>query len=195
MSERIQNVRQQEWNGIKFRSSLEAETAKTLDALGIPYRYEQRKIILQESFHCPYQKDKVRACTYMPDFEIGTSIMLECKGFETPEWKIKKKLLYKYLMENEPGTCFYQIHDAKKSLLQSLDHNWQYLGYAIQVTPKPKKKATVSDVSASVLYDSIEQAMQSLNLKGRPIGPILRSLTGKTQYIYDYNWKLVKINL
>lgn len=190
MSERIVNVHEQEYKGKKFRSTLEAQTAKTLDALGIPYRYEERKIVLQEGFRSPFQKDKVRAITYTPDFEIGSSILLECKGFETPEWKIKKKLLFKYLEENEPGVCFYQIHDTRKQLLLMLDHNWAYLGFAVEVTSKPKKGE-----SQTWLFDSIEEAMECLSLKGKNIGPILKSLTGEKQWVYNYNFKLVKIRL
>ena len=141
MSERIQNVNHQEsieYNGKKFRSSLEIQTAKVLDSLGIPYLYEERKIILQDKFRSPHQKEMVRALTYQPDFMIGP-IMLECKGFETPEWKIKKKLLFKWLLDNEPDTYFYQVHDAKKSLLEVLDKHWSMLGYAVRVTSKPTK--------------------------------------------------------
>lgn len=191
MSERIVNVKEADYNGIHFRSSLEAQTAKTLDEMGIPYSYEERKLELFEGFRTPFQKDKVRSITYTPDFEIGP-IMLECKGFETPEWKLKKKLLFKYLQENEPNTIFYQIHDARKSLLQVLEAHWQYLGYAIQVTPKPKKK---TEGQKATLFDSISQAMEALHLKGKNIGPILNSLTGKKEFIYNYNWKLFKLKL
>ena len=75
----------------------------------------------------------IRALTYKPDFIVGP-LMLECKGFETPEWKIKKKLVFKWLMENEPDTIFYQIHDARKQLLEALDAHWTYLGYCIEIT-------------------------------------------------------------
>ena len=193
MSERIQGISHYnvlEYNGRTYRSNLEIETAKTLDALGIPFAYEERKIVLQEGFRCKYQKDKVRELTYTPDFIIGP-IMLECKGFETPEWKIKKKLLFKWLQENEPDTIFHQIHDARKSLLQMLDSHLQYLGYAIRVTSKPTKKKP----STSKMYDSVAQAMDELGLTGKNIGPIFNSLTGKKEFIYDYNWKLIKIKL
>ena len=195
MSERILNVDHQEsieYSGKKFRSNLEAQTAKTLDELGVPYKYEERKIVLQEGFRCPYQKDKVRELTYRPDFEIGSSILIECKGFETPEWKIKKKLLFKWLMENEPGTCFYQIHDSKKQLLETLDHQWSYLGYAVKVTPKATRKVPNPQ---GRLYDSIDEAFEDLNLRGKPKGAILRSLTGKSPYVYGYSWELKKISL
>ena len=190
MSERIVNVHEADYNGRHFRSTLEAETAKTLDALGIPYAYEERKIELLEGFRSPFQKDKVRSITYTPDFIIGP-IILECKGFETPEWKLKKKLVFKWLQENEPSAIFYQIHDAKKSLLEMLDNHLTYLGLAVQVTSKGTKKQP----SETKLYESIDEAMVELKLKGKPKGAILRSLLGKTDYVYGYNWKLIKIKL
>ena len=194
MTERIQNLgdnRCLEYKGVKYRSQLEVKTAQVLDKLNISFSYEPRKLILQDGFRCPYQKDKVRALTYTPDFTIGP-IMLECKGFETPEWKIKKKLLFKYLTENEPDIIFYQVHDAGRHLLEALDPHLTYLGLCVEVSPKPKSRSSVSE---PVKYDSIREAMEELKLKGKPIGAILRSLTGKTQYVYGYNWKLVKLTL
>lgn len=203
MSEHIVGVSPREYNGKQFRSTLEAHTAETLDKMGVPWEYETKKIVLQEGFYCQYQKERVRAIEYTPDFIIGP-IMLETKGFETPDWKIKKKLLYKHLKENDPQAIFYMIKNDRQ-LLQSLDNHWQYLGYAIKVTPKSKtsKKAAfkastvVPKVSAlgSTLYDSISQAMDDLSLKGKPITPILRSLTGKTEYVYGYKWQLHKLKL
>lgn len=192
MSERIVNVNKEaDYGGRHFRSTLEAQTAKTLDELDIPYDYEERKIELFQGFKSPFQKEKVRSITYTPDFEIGP-IMLECKGFETPEWKIKKKLLFKWLMENEPNTLFYMIHDSRKQLLQVLDRHWAYLGYAVRVTPK---KPNTAQRGAATLFDSVEQALEVLNLRGKPIGSILRSLTGQTEFVYGYNWKLEKLKL
>lgn len=191
---RIQNVHPTDYQGQHFRSTLEAKTAETLDAMGVSYRYEERKITLQEGFRTPYQKDKVRAITYTPDFEIGP-LMLECKGFETPEWKIKKKMLFKYLAENEPETIFYQIKDNKKQLLTALDPHWQCLGYTFQVTPQPKKKSRVGsdDTATPLFFDSIQEAMSELHLNGKSIGAILASLTGKKEYVYGYNWKLKQL--
>jgi len=189
MTERILNVKETDYNGQHYRSTLEAETAKVLDSLGIPFQYEPRKITLQKGFRCPYQKDKVRDLTYTPDFIIGP-IMLECKGFETPEWKIKKKLLFKYLMENEPDMIFHQVHDARKSLLEVLDNHLTYLGLYVEVSPKPKKVKGQFYPDTLRKYDSILEAMHDLGLKGKPIGAILKSLTGKTQYVYGYEWKL-----
>lgn len=188
MSDRIQNVHAQEYNGRKFRSTLEAKTAEALDAMGIPYAYEERRIELLEGFRSPFQKDKVRSIYYIPDFIIGP-IMLECKGFETPEWKIKKKLVLKWLQENEPNTIFHQIHDAKKQLLEMLDNHLPYLDLAVQVTSKPTKKQP----STITQYSTIREAMSELNLKNKPIGAILRSLTGKNEYVYGYKWKIINL--
>lgn len=188
--ERIQNVKPKEWNGINFRSTLEVETAQALTALGIPYKYETRRIVLQEGFRSPYQKDKVIRITYKPDFKVGP-IMLECKGFETPEWRIKKKLVLKYLMEHEPDTIFCQTHDSKKDLLKALDKYWKALGFVVTVCSKPSKKKA----SECFRYDSISQAMDSLGLTGKNWGPIMSSLTGEREWVYNYHWQLTRITL
>ena len=62
-----------------------------------------------------------------------------------------------------------------------------------QKTQSTKEGASKSD--SSVLYDSVEQAMNELNLTGKPKGTILSSLVGKRDFVYNYNWDLVKITL
>lgn len=193
MSEHIVGVNPKEYNGKMYRSTLEADTARLLDEMGLPWEYETKKITLQDGFYCQYQKDKVRAIEYIPDFTIGP-IILETKGFETPDWKIKKKLLYKHLSENDPDAIFYMVKTPKQ-LLEALDKHWQYLGYYIEVWPKPKKMKGYSRIGTIKKFDSIEQAMQELGLKGKSITPILRSLTGRTEYVYNYSWKLKKLTL
>ena len=64
---RIQGTVPKEYKGIHFRSTLEADTAKTLDLLGVSYSYESRRITLLEGFRCSFQKDKVRAIHYIPE--------------------------------------------------------------------------------------------------------------------------------
>ena len=196
--ERIQGVTEKVYNGVKYRSTLEANTAEILDLLGLPFEYEKRRITLLEGFRCPFQKDKVRAITYTPDFIIGP-IMLECKGFETPEWKNKKKYIFKYLMEYEPATIFYEIKNCGRQLLQALDNHWTYLGYAIEVTPKPtvkkrRKKGKTIDESP-MLFDSVQQALHDLHLGGEVTNAILQCMIGKKDYKYGYSWKLKKISL
>ena len=189
MSEHIVGVEPKVYNGKKYRSTLEASTAQLLDSLGIPYEYETKKIVLQDGFYSPFQKDKVRQICYVPDFVIGP-ILLETKGFETPDWIIKKKLLFKYLMENEPDTIFYMVKNNKQ-LLECLDKHWAYLSYYIEVTSKPTKKQPAQ----TKRYDSIKEALADLNMQGRSMTPIIRSLINKVDYIYGYSWKLRKIEI
>lgn len=190
MSERIQGVHPKQYKGVQYKSTLEAETAETLDKLGLPINYEARKIVLLEGFRCQYQKNKVIGITYKPDFLVG-NIIIECKGFETPEWRNKKKYIFKWLMENEPNTPFYQTHNSHKDVLLALDNHWSYLGYAVQVTSKgsPKKP------SITKLYDSVAQAMSKLGLKGKNVGPVLRSMMGEKEWVYNHKWALKKLSL
>lgn len=193
MTGRIQGVTPKDYNGRHYRSTLEADTARTLDLLGIPFEYESQRITLLEGFKCPYQKDKVRAITYTPDFIIGP-IIIECKGFETPEWLLKKKYLFKYLMENDPDTIFYQIKDSRKSLLKALDSHWSYLGYAIEVSSKKRNHKDWKPVFTK-RYESVEESLHDLGLVGKSLGSILKSLTGKSEFVYGYKWKLIKVAL
>lgn len=188
MTERIQNVHPKEYNGIKYRSTLEADTAKVLSLLNIPFLYEDRKITLLEGFNCPYEETKVRAITYTPDFEIPLSnnrkLMIECKGFATPEWRNKRKYLFKYLMEKEPDTMFKEINNCRKDLLKALDNYWYDLGYYIETTDK---KGTVST------FSSVHEAINTFGLQGKPIGPILTCLTGSMKSTYKHSWQLKKV--
>ena len=189
MSTRIQGVTEKVYNGVKYRSTLEANTAEMLDKLGIPFRYEKVRYTLLESFRTPFQKDMVRSIKYTPDFFIGDTILIECKGFETPEWKQKKKYIFKYLMENEPDVVFHQTSDCKRSLLEALDMHFSYLGLAVQVTSKGTKR----NPPQTITFDSVKQAMEELDLTGKPVGSVLRSLIGEADHVYGYNWKLVPI--
>lgn len=193
-SGRIQGVSPKIYKGVKYRSTLEADTAQTLDLLGIPFKYEDRRITLLEGFDSKFQERKVTHITYTPDFEVG-NIILECKGFETPEWKIKKKLVYKYLEENEPNTKFYLVKDCRKSLMEALDENWTLLGYAIEVISKKRDPKDKKNPYFNAMFSSLEDAMTCLSLTGKSKGVIIHSLTKKREYVYGYKWKLTKISL
>lgn len=188
MSSRIQGVHPKEYNGVQYKSTLEAETARTLDKLGLPVNYEKKKISLLDGFRCPYQKNKVIGITYKPDF-ILDNIIIECKGFETPEWRNKKKYIYKYLMENEPNTLFYQTHNSHKDVLFALDKHWEHLGYVLQVTSRGTSKVP----STTRIFKSVAEAMCSLGLNGKNVGPIIKTMIGDKEWAYDYSWKLIKV--
>ena len=192
MSNRIKGVsskNKHEYNGVNYRSDIEKKTAMALDALNIQFEYETRKITLLEGFRCPYQTKKVESVTYTPDFIIG-NIYLECKGFETPEWKIKKKYFFKYLMENEPEMAFHQTHNATSDLLKALDPHFTSMGYMVMVMPAviPEGK-----MIRPARFDSIAQAIASFQLKNVQWGLILGALTGKRASAYGYKWMLLKL--
>jgi len=56
------------YKAIQFRSLLEARTAFILDYLGIEWKYEIEKYILNTGE------------SYIPDFFIGNKLLIECKG-------------------------------------------------------------------------------------------------------------------
>lgn len=193
MSTRIKNVSPKVYNGTTYRSTLEAETAKSLDLLGIPFKYESSKIMLLEGFYSKFQKRKVEQITYTPDFEVG-NIIIECKGYETPEWKLKKKLVFKYLEKNEPNKVFYQIYDSKRSLIRALDKHWTEMGYSIKVTSVKINKRTHTPVFEKI-FPSIEEAFDELNLTGRSETGVFNALAHLKDRAYQYKWELVKIFL
>lgn len=98
------NATKTEYNGIKFDSKLEARIYKGLMelksegyinfvALQVPYE-------LLEKYE-NVNGDKIRAINYKCDFVVidrnNRELIIDSKGFETPLFKIKKKLFeYKY---------------------------------------------------------------------------------------------------
>lgn len=189
MSEHIVGVEPTVYNGFKYKSKLEAETAETLDKMGISWEYESKTYTLQEGFYCQWQKRKVMEISYTPDFVIGP-VMIETKGWKTPDFKIKEKMFYKYLKENEPDAIYY-IVKSQKELLEALDRHWDYLGFYVEVTPKPQKNKPTQ----SYRFSSIAEALSAIHHESKSYATILRSLTGKVQYVFGYNFKLVKLKL
>lgn len=110
-NKKIINATINEYNGIKFRSKLESNTAKLLDKLNLKYEYESKKFILMPSFK--YNNETIRAISYKPDFKIG-NIIIECKGFPSDSWKIKRKLFMKELKEHYHEYFYKEIHSIKE---------------------------------------------------------------------------------
>jgi len=91
-----------EIDGIKFASKMEANRYTELKEMQRENKISnlelQPSFLLQESF--TRDKKKYRPIVYVADFryKIGDKVIVEdVKGFKTPEYKLKKKLLlYKY---------------------------------------------------------------------------------------------------
>jgi hypothetical protein len=95
-------------------------------------------------------------------------------------------------MEQEPDVIFYQVHDSRKELLKALDNHWAELGCAIHVTSKRDKK---NGECVSKLYDSVKEALADLGMPNKSFGMIMRSLTGKTEYVFGYKWQVKKLKI
>lgn len=175
--ERIQNVKPIEYNGIHFRSSLEGKVAKLLDVLGISYKYEPFRICLIKAFY--YNGNLQRDLTYKPDFIINDNIIIECKGFATPEWKIKKKVLLQYLDFNK-DFIFFEVHN-EKDLFNVLNECNYMIAKSIKVTDIKSNK--------SYIYDSISSALVSLGMQEKSTGNILSNIIGKRKSAYGYKWE------
>lgn len=115
-NKKVKNATITYYNGIKFRSKLEAECAKILDKEGVKYEYEPFKIELLPTFQ--YDGKTYRAWTYSPDFILYNNIMVEVKGWETDTWSIKKKMILKYIVDHDYSYEFYMIKNT--SQLQKL---------------------------------------------------------------------------
>lgn len=84
-----------------FRSNLEGNCAKMLEAENIQFGYETEKFVLQDKAKLDnpvLEKGKfvtsLRAITYTPDF-IGEDWIIETKGQRTPDFNIKWKMFLK----------------------------------------------------------------------------------------------------
>ena len=88
------------YKGIKFDSKMEMEYYKYL----LEY-WRPEEIILQPSFtlqkaFIDSRGKKQRAILYKSDFQLPDGSVIDVKGFETADFKIKKKLfLYKFAMK------------------------------------------------------------------------------------------------
>ncbi len=67
-----------------YKSSFEDKIAENLESRGAPFEYEQRKL----KYTVP-----ARVATYTPDFELQSGVIVEAKGWLTPEDRQKMLLV------------------------------------------------------------------------------------------------------
>lgn len=113
-NKKIKNATVTIYNGITFRSKLEAECAKILDEEGIKYQYEPFKIILLPTVK--YKNETFRAWTYTPDFVVFNNIIIEIKGYVADNYVNKRKMIVKYIIDHNYCYDFYEIHNKKQML-------------------------------------------------------------------------------
>lgn len=176
-NKKVTNATICESNGITFRSKLEYNISKALELCGLPYHYEERKFILQESFK--YKEDTIRAITYTPDF-IVDNVIIECKGFPTDSWKIKRKLFLNALSTKYKQYNYIEVYSVK-DLLDFIDMNNYFLHYNILV--KDLKDNFVGE------FNSLSEAVEALSIPISTKSNIRSCLLGNRSKAYGYIWE------
>lgn len=136
-NKKIKNAEKEEFNGIKFKSKIEAMVFKSLLQLGFNPEYEAHKFVLIDGFAptVPFYKadkdgvvknntKKIINITYTPDISFvtkdGTTVIIEVKGFSNDTYPIKEKL-FRALLEKEYPNYIFAFIKNKKQLLQLID--------------------------------------------------------------------------
>ncbi len=114
---KIRNATPLLYDGIQFRSKLEAYCYEKLKEAGLEFEYEQEKFTLMPGFKFTNRavemiKKKgekvydeayplVRAITYTPDFtNLKQNWIIECKGFPNLAFPLRWKLFKKHIVDN-----------------------------------------------------------------------------------------------
>ena len=105
----IKNATPTWYNGVKYRSKLEAKCAEILDKAGIAFEYESLKMELLPKF--VYMGKTYQPWTYKTDFIIFDDIILEVKGFKKADNYVnKRKMIMKHIVDNNLPYYFYEIY-------------------------------------------------------------------------------------
>lgn len=122
---KVKNATPTYYNGIKYRSKLEANCAKVLDEAGIEFQYEPFRMELLPKF--TYMGKTYLPWTYKPDFIIFNNVILEVKGFKQADNYVnKRKMILKHILDNNLSYGFYEIYSD--SHLRSLIGKYRRLG-------------------------------------------------------------------
>lgn len=121
----IKNATPTYYNGVKYRSKLEARCAEILDKANIPFEYESLKMELLPKF--VYMGKTYQPWTYKTDFIILNNVILEVKGFrQADNYVNKRKMILKHILDNNLPYYFYEIYSD--SHLRSLLGKYKKLG-------------------------------------------------------------------
>lgn len=110
---KVRNATRVIYDNINFRSKLEAYTYRRLKEEGFDFRYEEVTYTILEKFE--YMGEKIRAIKRIPDFiDSNNKIIIEVKGFATPEYKLKQKMFKHYLCINNLNFKLYTVSSQKQ---------------------------------------------------------------------------------
>lgn len=138
VNKKVKNATVIEYNGIAFKSKLEAAFYRILLQAGFEPQYERRTYLLWEGCKptVPFytknrktkllklDKTKLRNMTYTPDFTFnynGRLIIIEAKGKENDTYPLKRKL-FRRLLEGctNDNPLFFEVF-TQKQLLQAIE--------------------------------------------------------------------------
>lgn len=118
-NKKIRNATPTTYEGVKYRSKLEAKFAKILTEAGVQFKYEfpTYELLPRQEF----QGETLRPVTYTPDFFVKDFI-IEVKGFKNDVYPLKKKLIANFLNKHFPAQKFIEIHNERdmRAALQSI---------------------------------------------------------------------------
>jgi hypothetical protein len=120
---KVKNVTPKTYNGVQYKSSLEAFCAQALTEAGLPVNYETWKVVLHdklisqvESWEPKTTKNKeagikvrtfapvsqtLRQSIYTPDFvDLEQGWIIETKGLRTEAFNLRYRLFKKWLADN-----------------------------------------------------------------------------------------------
>lgn len=121
VNKKVKNATPTEYDGIQFKSKLEAFTYKALKDNKIQVEYEPTKYILLPGFK--FNDTVIRPMTYTPDF-IGANFIIECKGRPNDVFPYKWKWFKWHMVQNGLDLQYhlFLVHNQKevKSMIDSL---------------------------------------------------------------------------
>lgn len=116
-NKKIRNATPTEFNGIQFKSKLEAYTYQSLTKAGIEAEYEPSHFTLIPAF--VYNDEKIRPMTYKPDF-VGSNFIIECKGFGNDSFPLRWKM-FKYTLHLSGAKYKLYLVSTRKQVDEMID--------------------------------------------------------------------------
>lgn len=111
---KIKNATKVEYEGIKFRSKLEANTYRRLKEEGFnEFQYEYETYTILSKFE--FRDEKIREIKITPDFvDPINKIIIEVKGFANEAFPLRWKLFKHYLHINRLDYNIYIVKTIKE---------------------------------------------------------------------------------
>lgn len=109
----ISKAKKHTYNGVEYKSGLEACMARLLTEAEIPFGYETKQFVLQEAFDTGREywerqsngkgeymlrSSVVRPITYVPDF-VGDGFIIETKGYSGESFPLRYKMFKNHVKD------------------------------------------------------------------------------------------------